>query len=165
MTKIVFFFFKQKTAYEMRIRDLSSDVCSSDLRYVPWFLRQVQDLVVAEEAVRQAGLPQDREAWLRLKQLGFSDARLGELTGVAEEAVRAARKAAGVTAVYKRIDTCAGEFASDTPYMYAAYESGHPGPAGPLPAERSEEHTPEQQAILRISYAVSCLQNKSNIHH
>ncbi len=101
----------------------------------PWFLRQVQDLVAAEEGIRKAGLPQDADEWLRLKQLGFSDARLGELTGVAEEAVLAARKAAKVIAVYKRIDTCAGEFASITPYMYAAYESGHQGPDGPLPPE------------------------------
>ena len=101
----------------------------------PWFLRQVQDLVAAEEGVRKAGLPQDRASWLRLKQLGFSDARLGELTGTAEEAVLAARQAAGVTAVYKRIDTCAGEFASITPYMYAAYEDGHQGPDGPLPPQ------------------------------
>jgi carbamoyl-phosphate synthase large subunit len=101
----------------------------------PWFLRQVQDLVTAEENIRKAGLPQDADEWLRLKQLGFSDARLGELTGAAEDAVLAARKAAGVIAVYKRIDTCAGEFASITPYMYAAYESGHQGPDGPLPPE------------------------------
>jgi len=104
-------------------------------RFDPWFLRQVQDLVAAEEAVRKAGLPQDRAGWLRLKQLGFSDARLGELTGTAEDAVLAARQAAGVTAVYKRIDTCAGEFASITPYMYAAYEDGYQGPDGPLPPQ------------------------------
>src|SRR3546814_19186645 len=52
-------------------------------RYDPWFLRQVQDLVAAEESVRPAGLPQDSAAWSRLKQLGLSDSRLGELTGVA----------------------------------------------------------------------------------
>jgi len=103
--------------------------------YDPWFLRQVQELVAAEEDVRKDGLPRDRDGWLRLKQLGFSDARLGELAGVAEDAVLAARKAADVTAVYKRIDTCAGEFASITPYMYAAYEGGHQGPDGPLPPD------------------------------
>src|SRR3546814_1842892 len=98
---MLFFFFKQKTAYEMRISDWSSDVCSSDLlettRFDPWFLRQVEDLVAVEEDVRKAGLPQDADDWLRLKMQGFSDARLGELTGATEEAVRAARKAAGVT--------------------------------------------------------------------
>ncbi|MEQ9609955.1 MAG: carbamoyl-phosphate synthase large subunit, partial [Kiloniellaceae bacterium] len=103
--------------------------------YDPWFLRQVQELVTAEDGVRKDGLPQDHDGWLRLKKLGFSDARLGELTGREESAVLAERKAAGVTAVYKRIDTCAGEFASITPYMYAAYEGGHQGPDGPLPAE------------------------------
>ncbi|WP_340115622.1 carbamoyl-phosphate synthase large subunit [Pelagibius sp. 7325] len=103
--------------------------------YDPWFLRQVQELVAVEDGVRKAGLPQDHDGWLRLKKLGFSDARLGELTGREESAVLAERKAAGITAVYKRIDTCAGEFASITPYMYAAYEGGHQGPNGPLPAE------------------------------
>jgi carbamoyl-phosphate synthase large subunit len=101
----------------------------------PWFLRQVQDLVAAEESLRQAGLPRENDGWLRLKQLGFSDARLGELTGNEEAAVQQAREAAGVTAVYKRIDTCAGEFPSRTPYMYAAYEAGHQGPEGPMPPD------------------------------
>ncbi len=101
----------------------------------PWFLRQVQDLVTAEDAVRKGGLPQDHDGWLRLKQMGFSDARLAELAGQEEAAVYKARQDVGVTAVYKRIDTCAGEFASITPYMYAAYETGHHGPDGPLPAD------------------------------
>src|SRR3546814_8493008 len=111
---------------------------------------------------------------------GFSDARLGELTGATEEAVRAARKAAGVTAVYKRIDTCAGEFPSNTPYMYAAYENGHQGADGPLPPQceanpstrtqvmilgggpnRSEEHTSKLQSLMRISYAVFSLKTKT----
>jgi carbamoyl-phosphate synthase large subunit len=101
----------------------------------PWFLRQVQDIVIAEEALRRDGLPQDPDGWLRVKKLGFSDARLGELTGSEESAVLAAREAAKVIAVYKRIDTCAGEFPSMTPYMYAAYEGGHQGPDGPLPPD------------------------------
>src|SRR3546814_2418550 len=120
---------------------------------------------------------------------GFSDARLGELTGATEEAVRAARKAAGVTAVYKRIDTCAGEFPSNTPYMYAAYENGHQGADGPLPPQceanpstrtkvmilgggpnrigqgRPEEHTSELQSLMRISYAVFCLKKKIKVSH
>ena len=102
--------------------------------YDPWFLRQVQDLVKAEDEVHKQGLPKDHDGWLRLKQMGFSDARLAELAGQSEAAVYQARQAAEVGAVYKRIDTCAGEFPSLTPYMYAAYETGHQGPDGPLPA-------------------------------
>jgi carbamoyl-phosphate synthase large subunit len=101
----------------------------------PWFLRQVQDIVTTEDALRRSGLPNDHDGWLRLKKMGFSDARLGELAGIEEAAILAARQAVEVTAVYKRIDTCAGEFPSMTPYMYAAYESGHQGPDGPLPPD------------------------------
>ena len=93
-------------------------VCHFD----PWFLRQVQALVAAEDEVRRAGLPQERLELLRLKKLGFSDARLAELTGLEEETVTARRHALGVRPVYKRVDTCAAEFPSPTPYMYAAYE-------------------------------------------
>ncbi len=101
----------------------------------PWFLRQVQDIVEAEEEVRKDGLPKDRAGFLRLKQFGFSDARLGELAGLEESAVYEARQALDLNPVYKRIDTCASEFPSMTPYMYAAYEDGHLGPDGPLPAD------------------------------
>ena len=116
--------------------------------YDPWFLRQVQDLVKVEDEVRKSGLPHDHDGWLRLKKLGFSDARLGELTGRDESVVLAERKAAGVAAVYKRIDTCAGEFPSVTPYMYAAYESGHQGPDGPLPAECEAEPSDRTKVMI-----------------
>jgi carbamoyl-phosphate synthase large subunit len=89
----------------------------------PWFIEQVHDIVDAEESVRVAGLPDTAAGWLALKKLGFSDARLGELARIDEGIVTAARREAGITPVYKRIDTCAGEFASPTPYMYSAYES------------------------------------------
>jgi len=104
-------------------------------RFDPWFLRQVQDIVEAEQEVRHNGLPKDRDGWLRLKKLGFSDARLGELSGKDESTVYHARLGHDLAPVYKRIDTCAGEFPSITPYMYAAYEGGHQGPDGPLPAD------------------------------
>ena len=95
----------------------------------PWFLEQVQDLVAAEASVLRSGLPQDRRELLRLKQLGFSDARLGELASLGEAEVASRRHALEVRPVYKRIDTCAGEFPSATPYMYSAYESDGPGRA------------------------------------
>jgi carbamoyl-phosphate synthase large subunit len=96
----------------------------------PWFLEQIRDLVEIEAGIRRAGLPESRPSLLRLKGLGFSDARLGELTGLGEAEVAARRRALGIVPAYKRIDTCAGEFPSDTPYMYSAYEGDGPGGSG-----------------------------------
>jgi len=87
-----------------------------------WFLDRVREIVEIEERVRREGLPHDRTAFLRLKQLGFSDARLAKLTGLEEEAVSARRKDYDLRPVYKRIDTCAAEFPSLTPYLYSSYE-------------------------------------------
>jgi carbamoyl-phosphate synthase large subunit len=98
-------------------------------KYDPWFLEQIQAIVAAEAEVRKNGLPAEARGWLRLKQTGFSDARLAELAGTSESEVSAARRALSVTPVYKRIDTCAAEFASDTPYMYSTYEADGMGGA------------------------------------
>lgn len=89
----------------------------------PWFLRQIEALVKAEEWIRQTGLPKDAETWRAIKSEGFSDARLAELTGKSERAVRKARRKVGVRPVYKRVDTCAAEFEAKTPYMYSTYET------------------------------------------
>jgi len=101
---------------------LSVDDVAAATRYDPWFLRQIAELVAAEESVRRDGLPHDAENFLRLKKLGFSDARLAELTGRTEEAVAGLRRSLALHPVFKRIDTCAGEFPSVTPYMYSCYE-------------------------------------------
>ncbi|MEN0073165.1 MAG: carbamoyl-phosphate synthase large subunit, partial [Paracraurococcus sp.] len=93
-------------------------------KFDPWFLREIEKIVAAEREVAAGGLPRTATALRRLKALGFSDRRLAQLTGQAEAAVEAARLALGVTPVYKRIDTCAAEFASETPYMYSTYEGG-----------------------------------------
>lgn len=90
--------------------------------FEPWFLRHVEDIVKAEQSVRENGLPSDERELRRLKMLGMSDARLGELTDKTAMEVRAARLEAGVRPVYKRIDTCAAEFEAGTPYMYSCYE-------------------------------------------
>ncbi len=97
-------------------------------RFDPWFLRELARIVAAERAVAADGLPREAGALRRLKALGFSDKRLAELTGQPETAVAAARDRLGVQPVYKRIDTCAGEFASATPYMYSTYEGGYGPP-------------------------------------
>jgi carbamoyl-phosphate synthase large subunit len=92
-------------------------------RYDPWFLAAIGEIVAAETVVRQDGLPKDAEELARLKRMGFSDARLAQLAGSREDAVAAARQAAGIHPVYKRIDTCAAEFPALTPYLYSTYES------------------------------------------
>jgi len=90
--------------------------------YDPWFLDQIEALVETEAQIRAEGLPEDHLGLLRLKKLGFSDERLGQLTGLAAEDVAARRREQLVTPVYKRVDTCAAEFAAKTSYMYSAYE-------------------------------------------
>ncbi|WEK57236.1 MAG: carbamoyl-phosphate synthase large subunit [Candidatus Brevundimonas phytovorans] len=92
--------------------------------YEPWFLRQIADLIRTEGHVRVQGLPATETEFRKLKAKGFSDARLAELTGTTEVAVRQARRALSVRPVFKRIDTCAAEFASATAYMYSTYETG-----------------------------------------
>ncbi len=91
--------------------------------YDPWFLEQVRDIVQAEEGVRAHGLPPTIDGWRALKAVGFSDRRLGMLAGLGEEAVSARRRALGLHPVFKRIDTCAAEFAALTPYLYSTYEA------------------------------------------
>jgi len=93
-------------------------------QYDSWFLEQIEDIVTAEKAVEADGLPTDASALTALKAIGFSDKRLGELCGGTEQEVRAHRRSLNVRPVYKRIDTCAAEFAAITPYMYSAYEPG-----------------------------------------
>ena len=100
------------------------DCCKFD----PWFLRELERIIEAERAVAAFGLPREAGALRRLKALGFSDKRLAELTGKKETDVAAARAGLGVVPVYKRIDTCAAEFASATPYMYSTYEGGYGTP-------------------------------------
>lgn len=92
-------------------------------KFDPWFLGELKRIVDAEAPVRTGGLPQTALGLRRLKALGFSDVQLGRLTGQTA-AIAAYREKLGVRPVYKRIDTCAGEFASATPYMYSTYETG-----------------------------------------
>ena len=98
-------------------------------RFDPWFLRELDRIVAAEREVAAQGLPQHATALRRLKALGFSDRQLAALVGLREDAVAALRRRLGVVPVYKRIDTCAAEFPSATPYMYSTYEGGFGAPA------------------------------------
>src|SRR5580658_1013701 len=93
-------------------------------KFDPWFIRELSRIVDAERLVAAAGLPHDAGRLRRLKALGFSDHRLAQLTGRTEPDIAAQRQKLGVYPVYRRIDTCAAEFASTTPYMYSTYEGG-----------------------------------------
>ncbi|MCK8515897.1 carbamoyl-phosphate synthase large subunit [Methylonatrum kenyense] len=89
----------------------------------PWFLAQIADLVAHEAEVCAGGLARlTADRLCGLKRRGFSDARLARLLGSSEDAIRALRWEAGIHPVYKRVDTCAAEFASSTAYMYSTYE-------------------------------------------
>jgi len=93
-------------------------------KFDPWFIRELSRIVDAERMVAAAGLPHDAGRLRRLKALGFSDRRLAQLTRRTEPDIAAQRQKLGVYPVYRRIDTCAAEFASTTPYMYSTYEGG-----------------------------------------
>ncbi len=96
-------------------------------RVDPWFLEQIKDIIDQEARVKAHGLPTSAGQLRALKAMGFSDARLAKLAGVSEKDVRAHRDALDVHPVYKRIDTCAAEFAAPTAYMYSTYETGLTG--------------------------------------
>ncbi|SHJ69451.1 carbamoyl-phosphate synthase large subunit [Palleronia salina] len=110
-------------AQAMRL-GLSDDEIQAVTKFDPWFLARIREIIDAEERVRSSGLPTDEDGLRALKMMGFTDARLAKLTGRDEGNVRRARHNLGVTAVFKRIDTCAAEFEAQTPYMYSTYE--HP---------------------------------------
>jgi carbamoyl-phosphate synthase large subunit len=99
-------------------------VCHID----PWFLRQLQAIVAAEDEVRAKGVPSSAGPLRRLKAMGFSDARLAQLAGKNESDVASLRKKLNVHPVFKRIDTSASEFASPTAYLYSTYEMPFAGP-------------------------------------
>ncbi len=98
-------------------------------KFDPWFLREMERIVAAERDVTAHGLPQTAGALRRLKALGFSDRQLATLSNQPEPDIAALRARLGVLPVYKRIDTCAAEFASATPYMYSTFEGGYGSPA------------------------------------
>jgi len=109
----------------------------------PWFIERIREVVEAEAGIHAAGLPQDAPGWARIKGMGFSDARLAELSSRGEAEVAAARRALGIVPAYKRIDTCAAEFASRTPYLYSTHEGD-----GMSPAESEDEATDRRKVVI-----------------
>jgi carbamoyl-phosphate synthase large subunit len=123
---------------------LSVEEINGACSYEPWFLRQLETLVQAEAGIRDKGLPATAAEFRAIKAQGFSDARLAKLTHTTEAEVREQRRAHGVRPVFKRIDSCAGEFRATTPYMYSTYETGS---LGQIP-ECESEPTDAKKAII-----------------
>ncbi len=108
----------------------------------PWFIAQLKNIVDMEARVREHGLPEDEQNLRMLKAMGFSDARLASLTGKTAKEVAHLRNRLNVRPVYKRIDTCAAEFASPTAYMYSTYETPFAG------AVRSEAQVSTRKKVV-----------------
>ncbi|MFN3854295.1 MAG: carbamoyl-phosphate synthase large subunit [Phreatobacter sp.] len=115
-----------KVAQAMRLGVSNAEI-HTYCRIDPWFLDQIRGIVDMEATIRARGLPETAGAFRKLKAMGFSDARLAVLTDRTEAEVAKARRALGVRPAYKRIDTCAAEFASPTAYMYSTYETPFAG--------------------------------------
>jgi carbamoyl-phosphate synthase large subunit len=122
---------------------LSVEEVAHACKYEPWFLRQIEELVAIEADLRAKGLPKDAKGLLDLKKKGFSDERLAELTGQSAADVAGKRRSLGVKPVFKRIDTCAAEFESRTPYLYSCYEGD-----GVRPAECEAQPTNRRKVII-----------------
>ncbi|SBW11653.1 carbamoyl-phosphate synthase, large subunit [uncultured Alphaproteobacteria bacterium] len=108
--------------------------------YDPWFLERIKEIVDAEAGLRKEGMPRNAQEMQRIKAMGFSDARIMELTKRTLKEVTFRRDVLNVHPVFKRIDTCAAEFPSKTPYMYSCYEGNGltPGDCEADPSERAK---------------------------
>ena len=102
--------------------ELPIEQVRSITQYDPWFLERIAEIIAAEKQITREGLPSDESRLRDLKSMGFSDKRLAQLCDASERDVRIFRHERGVKPVFKRIDTCAAEFAAKTPYMYSTYE-------------------------------------------
>ena len=103
-----------------------------------WFLTQIAQIIDAEKWVGEHGLPQDAQSMHQLKSLGFSDNRLAQLSSSTQNEVTSHRLNLGITPVYKRIDTCAAEFASETAYLYSTYEATSGAECEAEPSDREK---------------------------
>jgi carbamoyl-phosphate synthase large subunit len=129
-------------AQAMRL-GMSDEMIHAACKIDPWFLAEIRGIVETEAEIKAKGLPTTPGALRRLKAMGFSDARLAVLSGHSEVEVTAARRALGVRPVFKRIDTCAAEFASPTAYMYSTY-------AAPFAGAPADEAAPSDRKKVVI---------------
>ena len=132
-----------KVAQAMRLGFTDAEIHSA-CKVDPWFLAQVRGIVDTEAEIRTKGLPKTAATFRRLKAMGFSDARLAKLTSLAIDEVTKRRRALDVRPVFKRIDTCAAEFASPTAYMYSTYETPFAG----VPANEARPSDRKKVIIL-----------------
>ncbi|KAB7610420.1 carbamoyl-phosphate synthase large subunit [Amylibacter sp. SFDW26] len=109
-------------AHSMRF-GFSDDEINAITKFDPWFLARIREIIQIEQDIIDNGLPTDEKAIRRIKMHGFTDARLAKMSGQNERDIRINRTKLGVTACFKRIDTCAAEFEAQTPYMYSTYEA------------------------------------------
>ena len=114
-------------------------LCKVDM----WYLDRMENIINAEKEIIENGLPTTPEGWMRIKKLGFSDKQLANIRGVEEAAVRKARHSHNIHPVYKRVDTCAAEIPSGTPYMYGCYEGN-----GLNPAESEIDPSDKEKVII-----------------
>jgi carbamoyl-phosphate synthase large subunit len=115
-----------KVAQAMRL-GMTDEVIHAACKIDPWFLAEIRGIVEMEGEIKAKGLPVTAGPLRRLKAMGFSDPRLAKLTGLDAGEVTRRRHALNVRPVYKRIDTCAAEFAAPTAYMYSTYETPFAG--------------------------------------
>ncbi len=126
-----------KVAQAMRL-GASDELIHNACRIDPWFLAEIRGIIDAEAEITAKGLPVTAGPFRRLKAMGFSDKRLAKLTGGDADAVMDKRRKLGVRPVFKRIDTCAAEFASPTAYMYSTYAAPF-GAAPPVDEARPSD--------------------------
>ncbi len=129
-------------AHALRLGMSQEEVCSLT-HFNPWFMEQIGQIIAAEKLIGQNGVPDTEAAMRQIKKMGFSDARIGELSGKTEKDVRATRRALDVRPNYRRIDTCAAEFAATTPYLYSSYDS-----ISPLAHQQEAEPSDRKKAVI-----------------
>ena len=117
---------------------MSLDDIHAITKWDMWFLEQIAGIIDAEAVIAKGGLPTDADEMRNLKSMGFADRRLAQLTGMEDADVRAAREKLAIQPVYKRIDTCAAEFASSTAYLYGCYEPTADAECEALPSDRKK---------------------------
>jgi len=128
----------QAMRHGMSVDDIF-DICKID----KWFLGRIENIIKTEEDIRENGLPVTAQRWMQIKQLGFADARLAKIVGVEESAVTKARQKHDVHPVFKRVDSCAAEIPSETPYMYSSYEGN-----GITKAECESNPTDKKKVVI-----------------
>ena len=142
---------------ELLRRAVPIDVIHEACRIDAWFLDQMLRIVEEREALAEVEPHElSTRGWRRAKQLGFSDAQLGHLWRQDELAVRGAREEAGVMPTYKTVDTCAAEFAAETPYHYSTYEDENEVRPSSRPRSSSWEVVPTGSAKASSSTTAAC---------